>query len=118
MLQISLNGIAQHFFVNDVSRCFHTPQSEVVFEIAKGSTNELEAVFSGLFLFYKYAVSSQDLNKCSFSPSCSEYGMIAVKKYGPVVGMLATFDRLHRCNGLSPENYEIDMKQLKLIDNP
>jgi len=111
-------GSAQHFHAEEVGRSFHTPAHKPVYAIAKGNTNELDAIFSGLFLFYKFAISSQDLNKCSFSPSCSEYGILAVKKYGVVVGMLATFDRLHRCNGLSPENYEIDVKQQKLIDNP
>jgi hypothetical protein len=32
--------------------------------------------------------------------------------------MLATLDRLQRCNGLSPEKYEIDIERQLLIDFP
>ena len=110
--------IAQHFHQEEVRGSFFTLPPKPVYEFAKGSTNELDATFSGLFLFYKYAISSQDFNKCSFTPSCSEFGIMAVKKYGAAKGILATIDRLNRCNGMSPENYEIDRKQLKLIDNP
>jgi len=110
--------LAQHFHKEEICLSFFTPHPKPVYEFAKGGTNELDALFSGLFLFYKYAISSQDYNKCSFTPSCSEYGIMAVKKLGAVKGILATIDRLNRCNGLSPENYEINLKELKLIDNP
>lgn len=82
------------------------------------NTNEIQMVFTGLFLFYKFAFSSQDANKCSFHPSCSEYGLIAVKKQGPILGILNTLDRLQRCNGLSPELYHFDQDRLLLIDHP
>lgn len=82
------------------------------------NTNELEIAFTGLFLFYKFAFSSQDANKCSFHPSCSEYGLIAVKKQGPILGILNTLDRLQRCNGLSPELYQFDQERSLLIDHP
>ncbi|MCR9063052.1 MAG: membrane protein insertion efficiency factor YidD, partial [Cytophagales bacterium] len=41
---------------------------------AQNNTNELQTAFSGLFLFYKTFISSQDLTVCTFTPSCSEYG--------------------------------------------
>jgi hypothetical protein len=41
-------------------------------------------VFSGLFLFYKSFVSSQDAQSCSFTPSCSVYALEAVKNQGNV----------------------------------
>lgn len=81
-----------------------------------GNQNELDALFSGLFLFYKLVLSSQDNSVCSFHPSCSEYGLMSIKKRGLIVGGIMTFDRLTRCNGLSPENYEINMSLRKLND--
>ena len=98
--------------------CFQAEKHAHTYEFAKGNTNELQAVFSGLFLFYKYAISSQDYNKCTFKPSCSEYGLMSVKKHGVIIGMLSTIDRLQRCNGLSPAKYEIDMDARLLIDYP
>ena len=85
---------------------------------AKGNKNEIEATFSGLFLMYKTFFSSQDLTVCTFTPSCSEYGILAVKKFGMVKGGVMTMDRLTRCNGLSPSNYELDKQTLLLKDEP
>ena len=72
---------------------------------AKDNTNEVQMLFSGLFLLYKFCFSSQDGASCGFTPSCSEYGILAVKKQGLILGVTSTFDRLSRCNGLSPEKY-------------
>lgn len=80
------------------------------------ATNEATFVLNGLFIFYKSFVSSQDGGSCTFTPSCSEYGLLAVQKKGVVVGMLATFDRLTRCNGLSPRQYKFDPDKKLLID--
>ncbi|MBK9510823.1 MAG: membrane protein insertion efficiency factor YidD [Cytophagaceae bacterium] len=85
---------------------------------AKNNKNKIEVVFSGLFLFYKTFFSSQDLTVCTFSPSCSEFGILAVKKFGVIKGGVMTMDRLTRCNGLSPSNYEIDKKTMLLKDDP
>ncbi len=85
---------------------------------AKNNKNELESTFSGLFLAYKTFFSSQDLTVCTFTPSCSEYGILAVKKYGIIKGGVLTMDRLTRCNGLSPNNYEIDKATMLLKDDP
>lgn len=85
---------------------------------AKNNKNELETAFSGLFLFYKTFISSQDLSVCTFTPSCSEYGLLAIKHYGLVKGGVFTIDRLTRCNGLSPKNYELDQKTMLLKDDP
>ena len=46
---------------------------------SRRNPNELQALFSGLFLVYKNFISSQDQNRCAFHPSCSEYGLQAVK---------------------------------------
>jgi uncharacterized protein len=78
--------------------------------------NELQFILSGFFLGYKTFVSSQDQSRCNFSPSCSEYGLLAVKKYGIIRGGISTFDRLTRCNGLTPAKYQKDFKNRLLID--
>lgn len=85
---------------------------------AQNNENEIQTAFSGLFLIYKTFVSSQDLTVCTFTPSCSEYGILAIKGHGMVKGGLMTIDRLTRCNGLSPTNYEFDKKLMLLKDDP
>jgi len=56
---------------------------------------------------YKAFISSQDAISCVFYPSCSEYAVQAIQQQGLFIGLLNTFDRLTRCNALSPENYPI-----------
>jgi putative membrane protein insertion efficiency factor len=85
---------------------------------AQNNENEIQKAFSGLFLFYKTFISSQDLTACTFTPSCSEYGILAIKGHGILKGGLMTIDRLTRCNGLSPLNYEFDKKLMLLKDDP
>jgi len=108
----------QHFHTAELSNAFHHEHAPVKYSSASNNTNEIQYLFSGLFLFYKFAISSQDYNRCTFHPSCSEYGILAVKKHGALGGMLATLDRLQRCNGLSPEKYQIDLDKQLLIDFP
>ena len=91
---------------------------KLVFNQAKNNKNEVQFAFSTLFLAYKTFFSSQDLSVCTFTPSCSEFGILSVKKYGVVKGGIMTMDRLTRCNGLSTQNYQMDKKTLLLIDEP
>lgn len=36
--------------------------------------------------------------KCRFHPTCSQYAIDAIKKYGAIKGTKKTIDRLKRCN--------------------
>jgi uncharacterized protein len=106
------------FQATNMKECFRQEPAKPDYQFARNNSNEWQYLFSGLFLFYKYVFSSQDDNRCNFHPSCSEYGMLAIKKQGAILGMLATIDRLQRCNGLSPELYTIDIRKKLLIDPP
>lgn len=93
------------------------PASKLTYSAdVKTNHNEVQVVFAGLFLFYKSFVSSQDSQKCVFHPSCSEYGMLAVKQFGALKGMALTFDRMSRCNALSPQKYQYDPARNVLLD--
>lgn len=37
-------------------------------------------------------------NKCRFEPSCSQYMILAIEKYGLFKGIIKGIDRLKRCN--------------------
>ena len=86
------------------------------YEIEKTETNEIKMGVQLFFLFYKNYVSSQDTRNCSFIPSCSTYCLHSVQKRGVIKGLMGAFDRLSRCNYLSPENYKIDRESGQLID--
>lgn len=88
------------------------------FAIAQNNNGDIQWLFSNLFLFYKYYISSQDGSHCLFTPSCSEYALIAIKKRGLPMGVIDFFDRFQRCNSLSPENYPVDKAAMLLYDPP
>lgn len=91
-------------------------KEEEHYKAAEENKNEIETVFSGLFKVYKNFISSQDGSNCVFYPSCSEYGLLAVKKYGVLLGAANTMDRLTRCNGLSPEKYTWTEDRTLMVD--
>lgn len=58
---------------------------------------------------------------CSFRPSCSEYGLLAFKKYGAPRALLMTEDRLMRCHPWAYlGGYELDESEARthLKDSP
>lgn len=72
----------------------------------ENSDSDIRVILSLAFLVYKEFISSQDVNACVFEPSCSEYTIEAIEKYGAFVGILHGFDRLSRCHHfVSRDNY-------------
>lgn len=51
-----------------------------------------------IILFYQDNISSHLPKSCRFTPSCSQYGLQAVEKYGAVKGSWLTLKRIVRCN--------------------
>jgi hypothetical protein len=51
----------------------------------------------GLFFVYQEFIGPTKGSRCPMTPSCSEYGRLAVKRYGLGTGILMTGDRIHRC---------------------
>ncbi len=47
---------------------------------------------------YKYFISPLLGNRCRFYPSCSEYMMIAIERYGVLKGLRLGLKRLGRCH--------------------
>ncbi|MFH1809223.1 MAG: membrane protein insertion efficiency factor YidD [Pseudomonadota bacterium] len=45
------------------------------------------------FLLYKYTISATDGPRCQHYPTCSHYGVLAVRKHG-LLGIVMTIDRL------------------------
>ena len=86
------------------------------FTFLAGETDDGGAAIKGLFHFYKHYISSQDGQKCAFSPSCSEYAYISIKKKGLIFGVIDFFDRFVRCNIFSPEKYVENIGHSVLMD--
>lgn len=54
--------------------------------------------FIGLIRIYQLIISPWLGPSCRYTPTCSQYGIEAFKKYGPVKGMWLTVKRVARCN--------------------
>ena len=68
------------------------------------SDAEIPLLISASFMAYKKYFSSQDVDACVFSPSCSVYMMESVKKNGLFTGFLDGLDRLMRCHAFVHKN--------------
>jgi putative membrane protein insertion efficiency factor len=82
----------------------------------QNARNEGEFTFSLLFLFYKTVFSSQDIDACVFTPSCSVYMMEAIQKHGILRGFFEGQDRLTRCHPFANGKYPLNTKTHKLHD--
>lgn len=56
--------------------------------------------------FYKRQISPLLPPSCRFVPTCSEYAMEAVEKYGAVKGSYLACRRILRCNPFHPGGYD------------
>lgn len=61
---------------------------------------------ASLIKVYKYAVSPILPSSCRFYPSCSEYAIDALKKYGLLRGSWLTLKRIARCHPLSAGGHD------------
>lgn len=54
-----------------------------------------------LIEFYRRFISPLTPPSCRFYPTCSEYAILAIRKYGPLKGFLKALWRVLRCNPFS-----------------
>jgi uncharacterized protein len=59
-----------------------------------------------LVKFYQRAISPLLWSQCRFSPTCSQYMIEAIEKYGVVVGVTKGLWRILRCHPLSRGGYD------------
>lgn len=63
--------------------------------------------FVVLIKFYQYVLSPYlGGSKCRFTPSCSQYTMDAIKKYGPIKGIFLGARRISRCHPGGGHGYD------------
>ncbi len=70
------------------------------FKKDKSITNPIEWGFIRFIRFFQIYISPQDGPNCRYHPTCSQYTLLAIKKYGPLLGIIMGADRLLRCNPL------------------
>ena len=55
--------------------------------------------------FYKYCISPLTPASCRFVPTCSEYAVQAVSKYG-IKGVFMSIKRILKCHPFHPGGYD------------
>lgn len=58
----------------------------------------MKKLLISLLVFYKKVISPYINSNCKFFPTCSEYTIISIEKYGAVKGIAKGFYRILRCN--------------------
>jgi len=59
-----------------------------------------------LILFYRKHISSFTPPQCRYIPTCSEYALESLEKYGAFKGSMLAIKRFFRCNPFSKGGYD------------
>ncbi len=67
----------------------------------------MKKVFIRLIRFYQKAISPYLFHiHCIYTPTCSQYGIEAIQKYGALKGSWLTLKRILRCNPFAKGGYD------------
>jgi putative component of membrane protein insertase Oxa1/YidC/SpoIIIJ protein YidD len=78
-------------------------------------TNEVKLLANLLLFFYQALISPQDRPSCIFTPTCSEYARLAIRRHG-LLGLIMASDRLQRCNRFDRDVYPVDRATGRYVD--
>ncbi len=68
--------------------------------------NFISAIFIFPLKLYQWCISPFLPNACRYTPTCSQYGIEAIKKYGIFKGGWLLLKRLLRCNPWGGSGYD------------
>jgi uncharacterized protein len=67
----------------------------------------IKRFFLKTIYFYQKYISPFLPNSCRFYPSCSEYSILAIKKYGTVKGIFLGAKRILKCHKFNPGGVDL-----------
>lgn len=88
-----------------VSALFALPRLVFYIACGVGSYFLLRRFVIGIVLVYKAFAPIDVRRKCRFTPTCSTYMIMAIKKYGLIIGIIKGINRILRCK---PPNGGVD----------
>lgn len=68
--------------------------------------NPVKTLLIGIIRFYQLAISPLTPPSCRFVPTCSEYGIEAIRKHGAIKGGWLTLKRICRCHPWGGSGYD------------
>ena len=83
--------------------------------------NPVTLTFSGMMFVYQRYLSPQLPSECLYHPSCSSFSKTLIREYGLIKGVVATADRLIRCNRVAAIDIHpllIDSQRGKVTEQP
>lgn len=63
-------------------------------------------VFIHIIRFYQKYISPLKGPTCRFYPTCSQYSIEAIKKYGALKGLMLSIKRILKCHPFHPGGYD------------
>ncbi|MBW3587363.1 MAG: membrane protein insertion efficiency factor YidD [Cyanobacteria bacterium 0813] len=66
----------------------------------------MKILLIGLIRGYKMGISPYLPNACRFQPSCSQYAIEAIERFGPARGSSMAVKRILRCHPFHPGGYD------------
>ncbi len=79
---------------------------KIIIRIATSLKSLAVFIFCLPIHFYRKCVSPMFPPTCRFTPTCSQYAIEALKKHGPIKGLLLTIWRILRCNPWGGSGYD------------
>ncbi|MCC8050841.1 MAG: membrane protein insertion efficiency factor YidD [Clostridiales bacterium] len=66
----------------------------------------MKKILIRMIRFYQKRLSPLKTLRCPYTPTCSQYGLEAIEKYGAVKGSALAAWRIMRCNPFSRGGYD------------
>ncbi|PTY77820.1 membrane protein insertion efficiency factor YidD [Heyndrickxia sporothermodurans] len=66
----------------------------------------IKFIFIKIIRFYQIVISPLKPPTCRFYPTCSQYGLEAIKRFGAFHGGFLTIKRILKCHPLHPGGFD------------
>ena len=82
------------------------PQNESCKTFASNFKRIVALPFIGLIRFYQKCISPLTPPACRYTPTCSQYAIEAIRKYGAIKGCWLAAKRIARCHPWGGSGYD------------
>ena len=86
--------------------CDAEPGTKIPYFAVKFGGYRVKVILLGLIQAYRVLVSPLFLPTCRFQPTCSQYAMEAIARFGAVKGSWLALRRISRCHPFHPGGYD------------
>lgn len=80
--------------------------TRLIGRLRAGARSAAAAVLIAIVRGYQWTISPWLGPRCRFDPTCSEYALLAIRRFGPWRGLRLTLRRLSRCHPWGASGYD------------